>query len=506
MIPRLPRDVGLPYPHWHEGQEQALQWLEDNWQQFHVLFLDAPTATGKSGVAYTVPKLTDSDGYWATWSKKLQDQGATLGVPSIKGRSNFPCKEGLDEGLDSCEFKVCDDDDPANEEPGRLALKCPFIQQFKTGANAPLTVLNYALLLQYLYHPKRPLPWRPWLIADEGDVLEDALAGYLDVTLDRIYLERIEFPVELPSDGRDLDKLMHWAEKARAPDVMDGVFDTRQRHAWRLVQDLAERTKSAIESEYILDDRDMVITLRVLWPLRHMKVLLNRFRHLLIMSATLGDIKAMAKEMVLGDSEWTSLAVPSAIPVDRRLIYYAPVANLKHEATALDYERMADAIIKWGKEDYPRSRGLVHVSSYNHARRLGQLLFARGLGYRVHIQDRPGPKPQAAWEASPDGVLVSPVAGLGLDLPYVFPWQVVAKLPYPGLGDKIVRMRLHDNPAWYDRKTSHKTVQMAGRVTRTPTDEGITIITDSSFKKLYHRSRSSFPQWFADALRWEGQY
>jgi Rad3-related DNA helicase len=47
---------------------------------------------------------------------------------------------------------------------------------------------------------------------------------------------------------------------------------------------------------------------------------------------------------------------------------------------------------------------------------------------------------------------------------------------------------------------------MAGRVTRTPDDEGITIIADSSFKTLYNKARASFPDWFSEALKWESQW
>ena len=508
MIPPHPKNVGLPFPRWHQGQAEALNWIDHEQQGRQVLFLDAPTATGKSGIAYTIPQMLDVSAYWVTWSKKLQDQGVGgVPVPSIKGRGNFACVKGEADGLGSCEFKVCDDDNPDEENPGKLALECPFVQQFKTGADAPLTILNYALLFQYMYHPKRPLPWRPWVICDEGDVLEAALGGYLDVQLDRQWFEDIEFPVELPSNGRDEERLALWASKAREDGLTRQAETPRQAMEWKKAQDMALKTEGALLSGYIVDDNGMTISLRVLWPLKFARsTLLNRFKHILIMSATLGDIPSMAEEMGLPAESWTSLAVPSAIPVSRRLIYYSPVANLKHDATELDYQSMADAIIKWGRNDFPRDRGIVHVSSYRHARRLGNLLFHRGLGDRVYIQDRPGATLQKRWEASPDGVLVSPVAGLGLDLPYVFPWQVVAKLPYPGLADKIVRLRLSQNPKWYRRATAHKTVQMAGRVTRTPTDEGITIIADSSFKVLYQKSTTSFPDWFKEALKWEGQY
>lgn len=503
MLKYSPEQLGFPYPSWHPGQEQALEWLLEHYQNTHVMLLDAPTASGKSAIAKALEQLTNELMYDATFSRKLQEQYTKeFGVPNIMGRGNFRCKPGEDSGSEFCDMRFCDDDDPHTGEPGILAPHCPFIKQFEAGARAPFTVLNYLVLFNYLHHLKRPLPRREWLVCDEGHMLEGVIGQYVDVYLDRIWFEKVEFPVELPLDGKVKVNVLEWAAKAKDVEVMGE--DKKTQMYWNQAKQLAGQAAEKLSKGFILDDDGLVISIRCLWPLEQARELfVDQFPHVLIMSATLGDMDALARAMGLPRAAYETLSVPSCIPATNRPIYIEPIVSLKYQAPEVDYECMADAIIGWAGEQFPNEKGLIHVSSYQMAKRLGRLLATRGLGNRVVIQDRRDPKIQEYWERTSGTILCSPVAGLGLDLPYLFGWQVIAKLAYPSLSDKIVRMRKDIDINHYLRQTASKTVQTAGRVCRTPTDEGITIIADSSFKRnLWQRARNSFPDWFSEALRW----
>jgi len=503
VLKYTPKQLGFPYPSWHPGQEQAMEWLLDNYQDTHVMLLDAPTASGKSAIAKAIEQLTGEWVYDATWSRKLQKQYTEeFHVPNIMGRGNFECKPGAEHGAEFCDLRFCDDDDPARGYPGELAPHCPFIQQFNAGTAAPFAVLNYLVLFNYLGHPKRPLPRREWLVCDEGHMLEDAIGQYVDVYLDRVWFEKIGFPVELPIDGKVKANILDWSEAAGEVETMRE--DKKTQLAWNEAKRMAAQAANKIAKGFIVDDDGLVISIRCLWPLEQARELfIDFFPHVLVMSATIGDMDALARAMGLPKDSYKKLSVPSCIPVGQRPIYIEPISSLSYNAEPVDYERMADAIIDWAQNQFPSEKGLVHVSSYMMAKRLGRLLATRGLGNRVVIQDRRDPKIQEYWERTSGTILCSPVAGLGLDLPYLFGWQVIAKLAYPSLSDKIVRMRKDIDINWYLRQTANKTVQMAGRVCRTPTDEGITIIADSSFKNnVWRRARNSFPGWFAEALRW----
>lgn len=498
-----PKQLGFPYPSWHPGQEQALDWLLEHYKDAPVLFLDAPTASGKSAIAKSLEQLSEEWAYLATWSRKLQKQYETeFGVPSIMGRGNFECEPGAEHGMEFCNMRLCDDDNPRKGDVGTLAPLCPFVQQFTAGQEQPFTVLNYSVLFNYLDHAKRPLQEREWLICDEAHMLEDSIGMFIDVYLDRVWIEKIDFPVELPLPTCSKAEVIDWIHKVKGVVVVGE--STKTQAQWNEAKQRARQAQVAIDKGFILDDNGLVISIRCLWPLEQARELfVDRFPHVLLMSATLGDMDALAKALLLPKENYRALSVPSCIPATSRPIYIEPIASLVHESKELDYTTMADAIIRWASEQFPNEKGIIHVSSYAMAKRLGRLLYNRGLGNRIVIQDRRDTKIQDYWERTPSTILCSPVAGLGLDLPYLFGWQVIAKLSYPSLGDKIIQMRKNADINWYLRQTASKCVQTAGRVCRTPTDEGITIIADSSFTpNLWKRTRNSFPQWFVDAMRW----
>lgn len=166
---------------------------------------------------------------------------------------------------------------------------------------------------------------------------------------------------------------------------------------------------------------------------------------------------------------------------------------------------MACGIIDIIKGNFPNDRGLIHVSSYQMAGRLGKHLVNRDpvLGRRILREQRPDPGMRKQWETRLDApVLITPASRLGVDLPGLFPYQIIAKLPYPDLGDPLVDIRTKLDQGWYTRSTARDIVQTAGRVARNPQDSGVTVITDSSFERnVYERAPKSFPGWFREALR-----
>ena len=98
-------------------------------------------------------------------------------------------------------------------------------------------------------------------------------------------------------------------------------------------------------------------------------------------------------------------------------------------------------------------------------------------------------------------------ADRGVDLPDEYcRLIIVAKVPYPNLGDRMVSMRLHmrDGQTWYTVETVRSVVQMAGRGVRHKEDYCRTVILDSQFADgLWYRAGALFPKWFREAVVWE---
>jgi Rad3-related DNA helicase len=81
--------------------------------------------------------------------------------------------------------------------------------------------------------------------------------------------------------------------------------------------------------------------------------------------------------------------------------------------------------------------------------------------------------------------------------------QVVAKCPFPNLGDKKISARMHlpGGDLWYQVQTVRSMVQMTGRAVRGPDDWATTYILDKQFAvNVYRKSLRLFPRWWRDAV------
>ena len=81
--------------------------------------------------------------------------------------------------------------------------------------------------------------------------------------------------------------------------------------------------------------------------------------------------------------------------------------------------------------------------------------------------------------------------------------QLIAKVPYPDLGDKLTRLRSEEpgvGRRMYAAMTLAKIAQTAGRVMRHDKDFGETIILDGSFRRLWTWHQDLAPEWFKEVL------
>ena len=79
-------------------------------------------------------------------------------------------------------------------------------------------------------------------------------------------------------------------------------------------------------------------------------------------------------------------------------------------------------------------------------------------------------------------------------------WQIILKLPFLNLSDVAVAAKLQLRPKWYQWQCVKDIEQAVGRICRTPTDYGETIIIDSAFGNLFRNSGDLFSASFKEAL------
>ena len=79
-------------------------------------------------------------------------------------------------------------------------------------------------------------------------------------------------------------------------------------------------------------------------------------------------------------------------------------------------------------------------------------------------------------------------------------FQILCKIPYPYLGDKIVKKRMNKYKGWYDLQTVKSIIQSTGRSVRSSDDYAVTYILDSDFERLFRKNSMIFPQDFKNCM------
>ena len=98
-------------------------------------------------------------------------------------------------------------------------------------------------------------------------------------------------------------------------------------------------------------------------------------------------------------------------------------------------------------------------------------------------------------------VLLSPSMTEGVDLvDEASRFQIICKIPYPYLGDKLVKKRMNKWKWWYALQTTKTIVQSVGRSIRSESDFAVTYILDSDFSKFYYRNTYLFPESFRESM------
>ena len=110
-------------------------------------------------------------------------------------------------------------------------------------------------------------------------------------------------------------------------------------------------------------------------------------------------------------------------------------------------------------------------------------------------------------KATAPAVLISPSFDKAVDLPdKECELIIVAKLPFPYLGSKVMQKRLKESRRYYDHETLATLIQMAGRGVRNENDICPTIILDSSAPSFIQRCGTTglIPEGIKVAIRKEG--
>ncbi len=482
----------------------------------YAYLLDAPTGVGKSLIAATVQRIMDKKIVYLCTTKQLQDQilNDFPYAKTLKGRANYPCAKAPN-AFPNINAEMCTD---SKDFPCLVKDSCPYVVAKAQALGADLAVLNMAYFMSEANYVGG-FSGRHFVVIDEADCTEDQLMSFVELAVTKRQLDRYGLPT--PRLKTKHEAWIEWAKKSL--DILGPIHghlvDESERDDWGGVDYKVLRERNYIERlmaklRYFVKEVDKTWvwypseerwSFKPTWVSKYSEnVLWKHMDRVLMMSATILDPRQVSVNTGIlrkPGRMYEYSRIDSPFPVEHRPVYYEPCANVVNKemdrALPLLARSVADIINK-----YPDDKVLVHTISYKIRDYLvrniqSDRFITHSSADRADVLERfkRGDRPM---------VMLSPSMDRGVDLPgEECRAIVIAKMPYPDLGDPQISTRVYGSPdgnGWYAHKTVSSIIQMAGRGVRSVDDYCDTYILDKQFERIYRDNRRLFPLWFQKAV------
>lgn len=554
----------FPFAEIRDDQKTAIEFALDTFlaQKKRFLLLELGTGVGKSAVGLTLARYLAEHGgktfapavpnaeadeiepvettgaYVLTTQKILQQQyiddfGPASGknlLRSLNSASNYQCRfysdqscaasrrllKQLGKQLEGTDFHKC------------CRSSCPYMLDKAEFISYPIGITNFAYFLAETAYAKQLEP-RSLLVIDEAHNVESALGSFVEV----IFSERFAKTVlncrvpKLDTDASVIEWIKDTYKKALLK-TMRGLEKKVGDHfhtggaAGSALADMSKRyemlDKHLCKVNRFIDTYDA--TNWVMNPIKtppgesrggrkfeFKPVDVSSFGHehlyrfgsrVVLMSATLLDKDTYCKSIGIDPNEAAYLRLPSPFPKENRPVHFLGVGSMSMKTIDDTLPKLASTV-KDLLALHANDKGMIHSVSFKVARYLVDTIKSPRL--LLHDSTNREETIQKHLDSSEPTVLISPSMTEGVDLADdASRFQILCKVPFPYLGDRVIQLRKQRNSSWYSMMTARAIIQALGRSVRNSSDYATSYILDSDWQRFYRLNASMFPAEFAATL------
>jgi Rad3-related DNA helicase len=505
------------------------------------IVIEAGTGVGKSAVGLTIARYlsqhlilkkdTVPGAYFLTTQKILQEQyvkdfgGFAGGMKSIKSSANYTCnynrKTTCAESLRALR---------TTEKGSRFWKACTFNCNYRNAKESflksPEGITNFPYFLAETQYAGK-LTRRQVLIIDEAHNVDSELSKFVEVTISNKFCKsflNFEVPKNLTAA-----KYVSWIKETYVPTI-----SAKLKHLEQMLEKyigLKEKIRSgefaSVAKKFEIMDKHVCKVRRFLklynsdnWVMNEIPAdnragrkvefkpidispfgneMLYSFGDVVIlMSATILDYDAFIECVGIPKEDCSFISLESPFPVKNRPIIYSGMGKMSSKSIDETLPKLVGAV-KAILNEHKNEKGIIHCHSYKVANYVKRNI--RDSRLLIHNSDNREAVLEKHIKSKKATVLISPSMTEGVDLKGdLSRFQIICKVPYPYLGDKLVRKKMNKWKWWYPLQTAKAIVQATGRSVRSKDDTAATYILDSDFEMFYNRNRSMFPRGFKESL------
>lgn len=472
--------------------------------------------SGKSGIAIAL-LLRFGAGYIGTANKNLQNQYTTEfpWLADLRGRANYNCNVHLGS---NCRNSPCQTSAAKKKECSQNK-ECDYhTAQANAFQRHRFTLMNMHTLVAYSMFAEGLVQEREVLIIDEAHSFPEVISSSVGMT---IMLRKIskygvreipkfdtaEYYREWLTDLERRVKTFVDEDEEEDQDVLaDDENDAGFHH--KILFCLKELNNDNLAISHDMDPADptVVATLRM-HPIRvadYYKKICAKAPIRIHLSATILAYETYCDMLGIKKENVGVMRAGCPFPKENRPIIMSHAVGHISRAN-LEY-CIPDMVknIQNIMDHYPDSKGIIHGTTYYICNSLYNKLPAK---YKSRVLYARTAKEQSEalfkHKNSKNTVLLSPSMTEGVDLKDdMSRYQILAKTPYPYLGDPLIQKRKELFKGYYEMLTAITLLQSYGRSVRNDRDWCHTYVLDKNFGTFIQSNPHLFPTWFTEAIHW----
>jgi len=528
----------FPHEEIRPQQEIAIDFLNKTFKEEKKKFcvIEAGTGVGKSALGLYAANLLannfsekEAGAYFLTTQKILQDQYvkdySSQNLFSLKSSSNYQCKyyKGNSCGESLRLLKTAD----KNSQFFKCCtINCIYKKEKENFINNRKGVTNFSYFLAETVYAGQLKP-RNLLVIDEAHNTADELSKFIEVTISERFCrsQKINFPESftqlqaftwikktyyphISSRLKHMQKFLeqHVGLKEKLKDLqsVSKNFDLLDKHVCKVKRFIGRYEKENWVFS-LIEARGRSMRKLEFKPIDVSKYaheyLFDRADHVLFMSATILDKKAFCQLLGIDAENCNYLSLPSPFPIENKPIIPVGIGRMSAQHIDNSLPKLAKAVESI-IEEHKNQKGIIHCHSYKIAHFLRKNIRKGKSRLIYHTSEDRDEALERHKNSTKPTILLSPSMTEGVDLKDdLSRFQIICKVPYPYLGDKLIRKKMNKWKWWYPLQTSKTIIQSVGRSVRSKDDYATTYILDDDWQKFFNMNYRFFPEDFHNAIK-----
>jgi ATP-dependent DNA helicase DinG len=532
----------FPFGEIRDQQREAIEFaLREFEEGKKFVIIEAGTGVGKSAIGVTIARamskwLPQNDAYktgsyFITTQKILQEQylddfgGCKGAMTSIKSSSNYQCKFHKKQSCGEGQRLVRLEQDKTSKFFRTCSFSCNYKEAKGKFMESHESITNFSYFLAETTYSGKLLP-RDVLVVDEAHNSDTELSKFIEVSISEKFAQTV-LNLQMPKTLNNEQAAFSWIKSVylvKLSSHLKHIESMFEQHAG-----LREKVKEFenLSRQIEMLDKHMCKVNRFIelfdennWVLNVAEVDEQKTRRLefkpidisqysdqslfkfgqkvLMLSATILNHKAFCESLGIPLEQAAFISLPSPFPIDNRPVLVSSIGKMSASEIDNTLPQLAEAIRRI-LAAHPKEKGIIHCNSYKISNYIMKSIKSNRL--LTHKSENREDVLNQHISSKEPTVLVTPSMTEGIDLKGdLSRFQILCKVPYPYLGDKLVQKRMRKWSWWYPLQTAKTIIQSLGRSIRSADDYAVSYILDSDWDRFYGQQRDMFPESFRDSI------